>query len=99
MRTLKHIKTSFRRYIIKNDIKPQPLLNHFIYFVNCFGDVHAVNIMFCDFEDYYYSMLKTVFHYMQILPDTITVNGLYIKTSLIETDKNLLKSLVIKNVY
>lgn len=94
LKTLKYIKTSFRKYITKNDLSPTIMLNHFIYFQNCFGSEAIPTIMFFDFCDYYYPLLKTVFYYMGILPEEIHVHKLYIKTSNIQTDINLYKSLI-----
>lgn len=81
LKTLRYIKSLFRKYISGNsDIKVEMLINHFIYVHNCFGD-KMVDICFYNFEDYYYSILKTMLLYLKFLsPETkiISVNNKYI---------------------
>lgn len=74
LKTLRYVKSYFRRYIGGNDIKVEILINHFIYIHNCFGE-SMLKIMFFDFEDYYYPLLKTIFLYLRILPDRIVLNS------------------------
>lgn len=77
LKTLRYIKSYFRRYIGGNDIKIEILVNHFIYIYNCFGE-SMLKIMFFDFEDYYFPLLKTMFMYLKLLPDKIILNSEHI---------------------
>ena len=74
LKTLRYIKSLFRKYISGNsDIKIEMMINHFIYVHNCFGD-NMIDICFYNFEDYYYSILKTMLLYLHILsPETKTL--------------------------
>jgi len=71
LKTLRYIKSFFRRYLGNNDVKIEILLNHFIYIHNCFGE-SMVEILFFDFEDYYHPMLKTTLVYLDMMPEKIT---------------------------
>ena len=53
------------------------LVNHFIYVYNCFGE-SMMKIMFFDFEDYYFPLLKTMFVYLRLLPEKIILNSEHI---------------------
>lgn len=70
LKTLRYVKSFFRRYMGNNEVKIEILLNHFIYIHNCFGD-SMVEIMFFDFEDYYYPLLKTTFTYLNMMPNIV----------------------------
>lgn len=70
LKTLRYIKSFFRRFLGNNEVKIEILLNHFIYLYNCFGD-SMVEIMFFDFEDYYHPMLKATFFYLGMMPSVI----------------------------
>lgn len=65
LKTTRYIKAQFRKYIANDDLKVDILLNHFIYIYNCFGD-SIYEICFYDFEDYYFTLLKTVFIFLDI---------------------------------
>jgi hypothetical protein len=73
LKTLRYIKSFFRRYLGKNEVKIEILINHFIYLYNCFGE-SIVDICFFDFEDYYYPLLKTMFVYLEIMPNNISTD-------------------------
>ena len=96
LKTLKYIKSYFRRYITGQEIKATLLLNNFIYLHNCFGD-SLVEILFSDFEDYYYDLLKTVLYHMNLLPKIVEFNSRKIYINELNYDYNLLKILKTSN--
>ena len=73
LKTLRYIKSFFRRYLGQNEVKIEILINHFIYIYNCFGD-SIVEICFFDFEDYYHPLLKTMFVYLEIMHSDISTD-------------------------
>jgi len=91
LKTLRYIKSIFRRYIGDNDIKIDILINHFIFIYNCFGD-SIVDICFYDFEDYYFSLLKTMFVYLEIMPNSVSTDRIIYSESII-TDIKFYKKL------
>jgi hypothetical protein len=93
LKTLKYIKASFRKYLASKDVKTSVLLNHFVYFRNCFGDASPY-IMFYDFCDYYYPFLKTVFYHMKALPEIIYTSDNPIQTKNIDVDAELYRKLL-----
>lgn len=92
LRTLKYIKTYFRKYVTGSEINIDILLNHFIFLYNCFGN-NIVEITFMDFEDYYYILLNTIYKYLGVMPDFININKISINSKDLEIDENLLKKL------
>lgn len=93
LKTLRYVKSYFRRYIGGNEIKIEILINHFIYIYNCFGK-SMLEIMFFDFEDYYFSLLKTMFFYLNLLPEKIFLNPeLILHSEDIILDQEFLKKL------
>ncbi len=93
LKTLRYIKSFFRRYLGNNEVKIEILINHFIYVYNCFGE-SMIEIMFFDFEDYYYPMLKTTFIYLEMMPDIIEFGDKRkIYTEDIAFDMNLYKKI------
>lgn len=91
LKTLRYIKGLFRRYIGRNEVNIDILINHFIYIHNCFGD-SIIEICFFDFEDYYFSLLKTMFIYLGLLPENIIINKI-IYFEDITVDNEFLKKL------
>lgn len=96
IKTLKYIKSYFRRYVTGQEIKPVLLLNNFVYLYNCF-DSEIVKILFFDFEDYYYSLLKTILYHMNLLPEKVELPNKIIYIKELEFDYNLLKILKTSN--
>lgn len=78
LKTLRYIKSLFRKYISgSNDINFTTLINHFIYVYNCFGE-SIIEICFCNFGDYYYELLKSMLTYLGILTsehNSVCING------------------------
>lgn len=93
LKTLKYIKVCFRKYITNFDINIQIVLNHFQYLYNCFGD-SLIEIMFYDFQDYYYGLLKTFFKYFGFTKDLIIIDNKIIDLKDYQTDNNLYQILL-----
>lgn len=87
---LKYIKRLLNRYIKSGIFKEKLLLNHIIILCNVFGNEGAVKMMFFKLDKKLYSALKTIFIYLNIMPEKIVdIENIIIYNNEIPIDMNI----------
>lgn len=82
-------RTILRAYHKGNDLKIRLLLNHIITLTNLFGYLPTVRLFFYHAEYELHSYLKTIFDFLNILPDEIPEADIYC----LKSDSNIEKIL------
>lgn len=92
---LKHIvyiKRLLNRYLHKNELKYQLILNHITILYNLFGPKATTKMLFLKLEGYEKYFIPFL-HFMNILPTYVHVNSKYINTESYIMDITILQQL------
>ena len=89
LKKFKYIKRLFNKYSDSGELKERLILNHIVVLINVFGPVPAVNLMFFRLEEYL-PYLKPFLILLNMLPETVNVNGKVYITSDINIDLSLI---------
>jgi len=82
-----YLKRLFFRYKEYGDIKERLIINHIIILSNVFGPEAAVRMLFFKTEEHYYSIIKTILIFLNIMPKIIRgIDGRNIHSSEILLD-------------
>ena len=92
LKKFKYIKRLFNKYSDSGELKERLILNHIVVLINVFGPVPAVNLMFFRLEEYL-TYLKPFLILLNMLPETVTVNGKLYITSDINIDSKIVERL------
>lgn len=89
---IKYIKKLVTRFEQKNDLKERLILNHIIILCNVFGVRQCTNILFLKLENQL-EYIKPFLVLLQILPDSIEVDGKVFVTDEIPMNIEISKAL------
>jgi hypothetical protein len=92
MKRIKYIKKLFTRYKQDGDLKERLILNHIIILHNVFGIEPLIRILFYKMKDYL-SYIKPFLIYINILPQTIVIDGKIVYTDDIPMDNGIIEAL------
>ena len=92
LKKFKYIKRLFNKYSDSGELKERLILNHIVVLINVFGPSAAVNLMFFRLEEYL-TYLKPFLILLNMLPETVTVNGKLYITSDINIDSKIVERL------
>ncbi len=82
-----YLKRLFFRYKEYGDLKERLIINHIIILSNVFGPEAAVRMLFFKIEEHYYSIIKPVLIFLNIMPKIVKgINGKNIYSSEIFLD-------------
>lgn len=84
----RHLRKLLVRYNSGEQVNPRLILNHIIVILNVFDNYAAVKLLFGRTEKEFWSPLKTILSFLEIMPEEIPELGLV--KSLISDDVNIL---------
>ena len=96
LKKFKYIKRLFNKYSDTGELKERLILNHIVVLTNVFGPAPAVDLMFFRLEEYL-SYLKPFLILLNMLPETVNVNGKVYITSDINIDSGIVERLRVIN--
>lgn len=92
IKRINYVKRLFRRYEVTGELCVRLIMNHIIVLHNLFGITPCVAILFYRIPEYH-SYLKPFLDYINILPDTLLLNGHLIIMDHIEDDPKIMEAL------
>lgn len=75
----KHLRKTLIRYCSGDDVNPQLILNHVVVLLNVFDQYACVRMMFERIEHSYWSPLKTILSFLNVMPNDILECGIISK--------------------